>query len=324
MAASYFFRHTLVVMVRREDMQRMWKEDRVAVHFPGDTANNARDSESLDPDDYAERDEKVAIDTFGELCEEGGYVWAQSYVSDKVKVGYVRGTREGGKGVEMERSARWEMRGESYPGREDGRPATLKTLRLEGVGQDGVVEVGEGEQMDLMARRPPHVAVSRWKVGERLREVAERRPRTAAFTSLSSAEQEAACAEFLRERHSDRPDLPVLNRLLLPVGRGLEDVDIYGIANDGALVYAQVTNYPMRWKQARDKAARLGAYRDAYRDASRNANADVRGTGVRLVFFGVGEGQPEPEDVSFISVDGEVEPWILADPDHRRGFFGEA
>ena len=48
MTRSYFFRHTPVVLVRREDMERLWEEDRVAVHFPGDTANNARDSESLD------------------------------------------------------------------------------------------------------------------------------------------------------------------------------------------------------------------------------------------------------------------------------------
>jgi hypothetical protein len=310
-------------LVRRGDIERLWEEDRVVVHFPGDTANNTRDSESLDPDHYVKRDEKVAIGAFRELCEEGGYVWAQSYISDKAKVGYVRGTREGGEGAEMEQSARWELRGKSYDGREDRHPATLKTLRLEGVGPDGIVEVSKGEQMDLMARRPPHVAVSRWKVGERLREVAEGRPRAAAFTSLSSAEQETACAEFLRERHMDRADLPVLKRLLLPVGRGLEDVDVYGVADDGALIYAQVTNHPVTSAEAREKATRLGAYRDAYRAASRNANADVRGTGIRLVFFGVGEGQTEPEDVLFVSVDGEVEPWILSDPAHRRGYFGE-
>jgi hypothetical protein len=44
----YFFRHTPVALVRREDMERLWEEYRVAVFLPGDTANNARDSESLD------------------------------------------------------------------------------------------------------------------------------------------------------------------------------------------------------------------------------------------------------------------------------------
>ncbi len=164
------------------------------------------------------------------------------------------------------------------------------------------------------------MAVSRWKVGERLREVAKGRPRQAAFSSLSPAEQEAACAEFLRERHPSRPDLPVLKRLLLPVGRGLQDVDVYGVAEDGALVYAQVTNYRVRSKSATEKAERLGAYRSAY--ANQEVGVDVRGTGVHLVFFGVGEGVFDVEDVAVVSVNTEVEPWMLSDPDHRRGLFG--
>jgi hypothetical protein len=321
-SGAYFVRHTKSVLVRREDMERLWAEDRVAVHFPGDTANSVRDSESLDPDRYNKRDEKGAIGAFRELAEHGGYVWAQSYVSDKAKVGYVRGIREGGRGVEMDKRARWELRGRTYEGREDGDPATLKTLRIEGVGPVGIVKVGKGEQMDLRARRPQRSATSRWKVGDRLREVAEGKPRKAAFSSLSPAEQEAACAEFLREQHPRRSDLPVLKRLLLPVGRGLEDVDIYGIAEDGALVYAQVTNHRVGKKPATEKAKRLGAYRSAYAD--RETGADERGTGVYLTFFGVGDGASEVRDVAVVSVDKEVEPWILSDPEHRRGFFGRA
>ncbi len=61
MTRSFFFRHTPAVLVRREDMERLWEEDRVAIHFPGDTANNARDSESLDLDHYTKRDEKVGF-----------------------------------------------------------------------------------------------------------------------------------------------------------------------------------------------------------------------------------------------------------------------
>lgn len=131
MSKNYFIRHTESVLVRREDMERLWVDNRVAVHFPGDTANNARDSESLEPDHYKERDEKVAIRAFRKLCEEGGYVWAQSYVSNRVKVGYVRGLREGGSGVEFDKDARWHLRGSTYEGRKDGDLATLKTLRME-------------------------------------------------------------------------------------------------------------------------------------------------------------------------------------------------
>ena len=172
--------------------------------------------------------------------------------------------------------------------------------------------------LNLYEYRCQRVAVSRWKVGERLHEVAEGRPRNVAFSSLSPAEQEAACAEFLRERHPGRGDLPILKRLLLPVGRSLEDVDIFGVAEDGALVYAQVTNHPVGSSPAKDKAARLGAYRNAY---ANEAGADVR-KGVRLVFFGVGVSSSDAENISYVSVDEEVEPWMLSDPDHRHGLFG--
>lgn len=318
MSGNYFIRHTKGILVSREDMERLWEDDRIAIHFPGETANNTGDSESLDPDDYTKRDEKGAIRVFREIAEQGGYIWAQSYVSNRAKVGYVRGLCEGGEGVELDKSARWELRGKNYPGRDNGYLATLKTLRMEGIGPNGIVEVGKGEQMDLRARRPQRVAVSRWKVGERLREVAEGRPRNVAFSSLSPAEQEAACAEFLRERHPGRGDLPILKRLLLPVGRSLEDVDIFGVAEDGALVYAQVTNHPVGSSPAKDKAARLGAYRNAY---ANEAGADVR-KGARLVFFGVGVSSSDAENISYVSVDEEVEPWMLSDPDHRHGLFG--
>jgi hypothetical protein len=192
---------------------------------------------------------------------------------------------------------------------------------MEGIGSNGIIEIAKGEQMDLMARRPPHVAASVWHVGERLREVAEGKPRKPAFSSLSPAEQEAACAEFLRERHPDRRDLPVIKRLLQPVGRGLEDVDVYGVAEDGTLVYAQVTNHRVDSNPASKKVARLSAYRGAY--ANEDAVTDVRGLGLCLVFFGVGETTSKAEGVSFVAVDSEVESWILSDPDHRRGLFGK-
>ncbi len=71
MSGSYFVRHTQGVMVRKEDMKRLWEEDCVAVHFPGSTAKYACDYESLDPSDYEKRDEKGAIGAFRELAEVG-------------------------------------------------------------------------------------------------------------------------------------------------------------------------------------------------------------------------------------------------------------
>jgi hypothetical protein len=227
MFKSYFSTHTEDVSVRKDDIERLWKKDQIAIHFPGETWRHERDSESLAPTEYGSdlsSNAKGAIRAFAELGEEGGYVWAQSYVAPRqVKIGYVKGRREGGEGVKMERGARWELRGKSCPGREDGHPATLKTLKIE-----EPIKLVSGEPMDLRAAIPRGHAFCRWpSVGSRLRNLVKKETAEPEWSMLSPAEQEAVCAEYLRERHVDRTDLPILSRLLLPVGRTLRDVDIW-------------------------------------------------------------------------------------------------
>jgi hypothetical protein len=53
------------------------------------------------------------------------------------------------------------------------------------------------------------------------------------WANLSTAQHEAVCAEYLREKHEGRHELPRLHRLLLPAGRTLQDVDLHGMADDG-------------------------------------------------------------------------------------------
>jgi hypothetical protein len=144
----------------------------------------------------------------------------------------------------MDRDSVWELRGNYYPGREDGHPATLKTMQME-----RVVEVEKGKAMHLRVAAPQGIPFSRWPtVGCRLRALVEEGPqRLPEWSMLSDAEQEAACAEFLRERHADRLELPILKRLLLPVGRGMEDVDVYALTDDGNYLYAQVTHRRSKW-----------------------------------------------------------------------------
>ena len=229
-------------------------------------------------------------------------MWAQSYVSDRIKIGYVRGRVEGG-GESVDREARWELRGSEYPGRDDGDPATLKTLQME-----QVKELSRGEAMHLRAARPQSVAICRWKiVGRRLKDLVEENDPEPEWSSLSAAEQEAACAEFLRERHRDRQDLPVLSRLLLPVGRTLEDVDIYGLTTEGSRLYAQVTHHTEGSDAAEQKARRLREYLDSSGDS------------VDLVSFCRGSAlESDQSSTRFVSVDEEVLPWIAT-----QGFYWE-
>jgi hypothetical protein len=122
----------------------------------------------------------------------------------------------------------------------------------------------------------------------------------------------SSCSRILRsvsrvlsrtQREVER--LPRLRYLLLPVGRTLEDVDIYGLAEDGREIFAQVTYLSRESKPAQEKIEKLNGY----------SSGDAH-----LVFFGSGSGQRQEKGVVFVSVD-EVSRWIDDDPDYRAALF---
>jgi hypothetical protein len=88
---------------------------------------------------------------------------------------------------------------------------------------------------------------------------------------------------------------------------------IYGLAEDGMLLYAQVTHYRAEDPQARKKAAQLAEY------------GEQTPMGASLVFFSRGLALAKGDGLagaSFVSVEEEVMPWILANADHCRALFG--
>ncbi len=128
---SYFVRHTEKLLVRDEDLKKLWDEDRVAIHYPDKVSGREdKDSRSFDPTDYKGKNgrDKTAISRLVELARDGGYVWAENRIStDKAaKVGFV----EPGTEIEL-RSARWDLRSRTdVANRQDGDPAVLKTVKL--------------------------------------------------------------------------------------------------------------------------------------------------------------------------------------------------
>ena len=293
---SYFVRHTEKLTVRREDLERLWEEDRVAIHYPEypDGLRDA-DNDSIEPGDYRAT-AKTAIGRLGELGARGGYVWTESLVSGDAKVGVVAPGTE----VEVEREAWW-REPDDGEGPRSGRRAVLKTLRL----QDAR-PVRRGEAMGLRAGRPRMGTISRWRnCKTRLADLVDGRATSRVWPNLSTAQQEAACAEFLRLQ-GEVAGLPRLRRLLLPVGRTLEDVDIYGLDDEGREVFAQVTY--LESQKAREKLDRLKEYGSA---------------GASLVLFCRRDAPAEREDgVWFVSVEGEVMDWALSDAGYARGLWG--
>lgn len=159
----------------------------------------------------------------------------------------------------------------------------------------------------LRAGRSQQGTISYWNVGSRLADLVEGRTPAQVWPNLSTAQQEVACAEFLRERHPSRPDLPKLHRLLLPAGHTLQDIDLHGLADDGREVFGQVTYHARNSAAARDKLAVLAPY------AKGNAH---------LLFFCPGRGPVHENGVRFISANIEVLPWLNNEDSYATALFG--
>ena len=296
---SYFARHTERLLIRDEDLGRLWDEDKIAIHYPDDKSGRlATDSRSTNPEDY-EGPAKTAIRRLHELGEKGGYVWMESRVeSGRAKVGYV----EPDSGIELDEDAQWEVGSTEALHRKDDDKAILKTIKL-----TRVRHVERGQQMGLRAGRPQQGTIVRWhKCGSRLVDLVEDRPPSVEWDNLSTEQQEAACAEFLRFQQRGET-LPRLNYLLLPVGRTLEDVDIYGLAEDGREIFAQVTHHSLDSKAVSEKEENLKKY-----------GSD----GAYLIFFGVGKGQTEVDGITFVRT-GEVMDWMGDIPEYCAALFPE-
>jgi len=238
---SYFVRHT-DMWIRDEDLKDTWSNNLIAIHHPGGIKE---DLESFRPEDYTDKAERKAVTAFMKLATNGGYVWAETRVDKCAKVGIVKpGTQPG------IFKARWQP----PPGKHvDRTVAKLKVLAL-----TGVKKVKLKELMSLRACVPIKVTISRWgKCKGRLADFVEGRPPARVWDSLSPDIQEILCSEFLREH--DLPSLPHLKRLLMPVGRTLKDVDIYGVTESQKEVFAQVTH-----SGESDSSEKVRALRDYY------------------------------------------------------------
>jgi len=228
---SYFIRHTEKLAVPNSTIDTLWLGHSIAIHYPYQR-NHKRlgkaDIASLDPNDYSGA-ARAAMKTLSRLSEEGGYVWAEYRNHPSCLVGKV----VAGTPIEIHRD-KW--READRPGRE----AVLKKLALV-----DAREIGPSECIALRAARPQQGTICQWSnIGERLRYVVDRQAVPVALDALTPAQQEVMCSEFLRHPYAEQFSLPRLETLLMPVGRTMKDVDIYGLTAAGREIFAQVTYRP--------------------------------------------------------------------------------
>ncbi len=74
---------------------------------------------------------------------------------------------------------------------------------------------------------------------------------------LSVAQQEVLCSEVMRTDQWAHLKLPRLVSLLLPTGRTLKDIDIYGLDSNGNNIVYQVTNAQHNSSTSQSKIERL-------------------------------------------------------------------
>jgi len=244
---SYFVRHTKGMAVIEEAINYLWEQDKIAIHFPfeGESKKNVEDSTSIDEEDYRKVNAKRAISTFSELNSNGGYIWAEYRNRKYVKIGKIVPNS-----FEIY-ITKWRPGRFSYE-----RKAKLKTLQID---RKSVKAVSPSRAMSLRAARPRQGTIARWhSVKKRLKCLVEGIPVAKSWDSLFPSEQETVCSEYLR--HPDLTECPTLERLLLPVGRTLKDVDIFGYAVDGKNLFAQVTY--CKKARAQKKIRKLEKYDD--------------------------------------------------------------
>jgi len=240
---SYFIRHTEKILVRKDTIEELFAQNKIAIHFPG---SGREDSKSIEPEDYKKRGDIRAIKCFKELSKNGGYIWAEYYTCpDVVKIGIVKPNTH----VEYIETT-WSKDFEN-PERKKGDRATLKTLQME-----DIRTLKKGDVMELVAARPRMCTITEWKkIKNRLKYYVEGIPIPENWDSLIPGEQEAVCAEYLRNPNIE--NCPKLDFLLLPVGRTLQDVDIYGCASDGKKIFGQVTYENKDSKKCKQKLDKL-------------------------------------------------------------------
>jgi hypothetical protein len=259
---SYFLRAADVSDVDPDTLLELWEQDRIAIHYPG---NGAEDLRSLNPGDYATRIEKNAVRTFARLAREGGYVWAQCPGASYELVGKVEPK------VQFTETtwARSRSPREGQAPRDPGSTAVLKVLPLV-----KAKRLGPSDLVSLRASRPRKAGLSEWQAcGQRLAGYVEDAFLALEWSELSRDLQETAAAEYLRAHQ--HKELPRLEYLLLPVGRTLQDVDFHGMAEDGHEIYAQVGQGRPDFQEGTGKMGPLIRLRERKPESVRVLFADV-------------------------------------------------
>lgn len=191
-----------------EVLQQLWDKRYVVLHY----GNNP----SLDPNDYDDSGKK-SLARLHKYCEEGRIIGAdfRELRRDNMLVGRIK------------------------PG------SKVKAIKFKGGGEafwykavelTDTVEVPYTRYPVLMALQPRQTTLTGWPSAQKALQAAlAGKPLPRDVSSLDPNQLEVLCYEWLRMNGH-------LARLIMPIGRSMCDIDIFGMNDAGNHVYAQVTH----------------------------------------------------------------------------------
>lgn len=244
---TYFIRHTPKLDIEREFLDRLWTSHLIGIHFPHDKNHTLgpRDNDSLEPADYGGT-QAGSVRRLRKLSENGGYVCAEYAGHEGCLVGVVEPKTP----IKLLCGKWGDRHGLS------GREAILKTLPLSKARHLNAVESAA-----ILVGRPQQGTIMHWRqIGNRVANIVENRKADVSLGDLLPAQQEIMCSEFLRLEKAAEYGLPRLLHLMLPTGRTMRDVDIFGVSTALKSIVAQVTYQPPEREPG--KIAALKKYED--------------------------------------------------------------
>lgn len=205
---SVFIRHNCSSTERV--LKQLWDQRLVALHY--------NDDSSVEPADYYPAG-RTALKRMWSYCEEGALVGADFRKLNRAKM--LVGKIEPGSRI-VAKTFTDEVTGESF---------TYKVVQL-----TNAVTVDYTDYPLLVGIQPRQATLTGWPSARLVLEAALTQsalPRNA--STLHPSQLEVLCYEWLRSTDA-------LERLVLPIGRGLIDIDILGTNSKGGQVIAQVTH----------------------------------------------------------------------------------
>lgn len=273
---TYFIRHTKKLLIADETFAQLRKKDLIAIHYPKNKKDKLgeEDADSIKHEDYSGTAKK-AMKCLENIAE-GGYVCAQYYDSEKLFLGCVEKQK-----IKLFRGKWHPTNKEGFVGKEKAkihknREAILKCLQLK---IKKTLSPNDHYYWVLKSCVPQQQTVTQWRAIKKIVEhLVEGKPISKKWDSLIPSQQETVCAEFLRlKSKAGDHNLPELRSLLLPVGRTLEAVDIYGIATDGKKICAQVTYKDNKASKEKALINAKNAHKILFCNFKGNASVDKNG-----------------------------------------------